>query len=144
MHGRTSVRAALSLGSNLGDRKGMLERARAALAAEQGIQLVAASRARDTAPQGVTDQPDFLNQVLLVRTALSPRELLERCLRVEAGLGRVRGPVRWEPRTIDIDILAYEGTRVDDEDLKIPHPALPLRPFFLEMLREVGAEDLLP
>ena len=136
--------AALSLGSNLGDRERHLERARSALAAHPSLELVAASTPRLTAPQGFTEQPDFLNQVLLVRTELSPWELLDVCLRTERELGRVRGPVRWGPRTIDIDILAYEGRVIRNERLTVPHPALPLRPFFIEMLREVGAEDLLP
>ncbi len=137
-------RAALSLGSNLGDSERLLERARAAFAADPRIELLAASRERRTRPQGVDDQPDFLNQVLLVGTDLSPWELLERCLRIETALGRVRGPVRWGPRTLDADVLAYDGLVVRDARLMIPHAALPLRPFFLEMLREVGAEDLLP
>lgn len=136
--------AALSLGSNLGDRGAWLAKARRALAAEPGIEVVAASAPRVTAPQGFTDQPDFLNQVLLVRTGLSPWELLDSCLRVERELGRVRGPVRWGPRTIDVDILAYDGLAVSDERLTIPHAALALRPFFLEMLREIGGEELLP
>lgn len=137
-------RAAVSLGSNLGESQRLLERARAALAGDPRIELLAASRARRTPPQGVTDQPDFLNQVLLLGTDLSPWELLDRCLRVEASLGRVRGPVRWGPRTLDADVLAYDGLVVRDVRLTLPHAALPLRPFFLEMLREVGAEDLLP
>jgi 2-amino-4-hydroxy-6-hydroxymethyldihydropteridine diphosphokinase len=153
-------RAALSLGSNLGDRAANLARARAALARvgsphatapagaggepEAAIEIVAAGAERLTAPQGVTDQPDFLNQVLLVRTLLSPWELLDACLAVERELGRVRGPVRWGPRVIDVDVLAYDGLAVRDERLTVPHAALPLRPFFLDMLREVGAEDLLP
>jgi 2-amino-4-hydroxy-6-hydroxymethyldihydropteridine diphosphokinase len=136
-------RAALSLGSNQGPREELLERAATALLEHPRITLVAASPPRVTAPQGVTDQPDFLNQVVLIRTDLSPWELLETCLGVESDLGRVRGPVRWGPRTIDIDILAYDRLVVRDPRLTLPHPALPLRPFFNEMLREVGAEDLL-
>jgi 2-amino-4-hydroxy-6-hydroxymethyldihydropteridine diphosphokinase len=136
--------AALSLGSNLGDREAWLGRARDALAADPAIEVVARSAPRNTAPQGFTDQPDFLNQVVLVRTGLSPWELLDACLRVERELGRVRGPIRWGPRNIDVDILAYDGLTVRDERLTIPHAALPLRPFFLEMMREIGAEELLP
>jgi 2-amino-4-hydroxy-6-hydroxymethyldihydropteridine diphosphokinase len=138
------ARAALSLGSNLGDPAANLARARERLAATPGLVVETASPERRTAPQGVTDQPDFLNQVLRVRTTLSPWELLDACLAVERELGRVRGPVRWGPRLIDVDILAYDGLVVADDDLRIPHAALPLRPFFREMLREAGAEDLLP
>lgn len=137
-------RAALSLGSNLGERERFLAGARGALAADPAIELLAASEPRVTAPQGFTEQPDFLNQVLLVSTELSPWELLGTCQRVEAELGRERGPLKWGPRTIDVDILAYDRLTVRDEQLVIPHAALPLRPFFLEMLREIGAHDLLP
>lgn len=136
--------AALSLGSNLGDPAEQLAAARGALAAREGLEIVAASAERRTAPQGVTDQPDFLNQVLLVHTVLSPWELLDACLDVERELGRVRGSVRWGPRTIDVDVLAYGGMVVRDERLHLPHAALPLRPFFYEMLAEVGGLDLLP
>jgi 2-amino-4-hydroxy-6-hydroxymethyldihydropteridine diphosphokinase len=138
------ARAALSLGSNLGDPAANLARARERLAAVPGLAIEAASPERRTAPQGVADQPDFLNQVLRVRTTLSPWELLDACLAVERELGRVRGPVRWGPRTIDVDILAYDGLVVAEDGLQIPHAALPLRPFFREMIREAGAEDLLP
>lgn len=141
---RGASRAALSLGSNVGDSEQLLEGARAALEAESSIELLAASAPRRTAPQGVTGQPDFLNQVLLIRTSLSPWELLDHCLAVEARFGRVRGPVRWGPRTLDVDILAYGGLAVRDGRLTLPHAALPLRPFFLDMLREVDAEDVLP
>jgi 2-amino-4-hydroxy-6-hydroxymethyldihydropteridine diphosphokinase len=137
-------RAALSLGSNVGARNELLARARAELAADPAIQLVAESAPRDTAPQGFTAQPDFLNQVLLVRTDLSPWELLRACLRVEEELGRVRGPLKWGPRNIDVDILGYGGLVLSERGLRIPHAALGLRPFFLEMMREIGAEDVLP
>lgn len=136
--------AALSLGSNIEPRAEYLARARAALAADPELELVAESAPRLTPPQGYADQPEFLNQVLVVRTRLSPWELLRTCLRVEEDLGRVRGPIRWGPRTIDVDILAYDGLVVREPELRIPHEALPLRPFFSEMLREAGAEDLLP
>jgi 2-amino-4-hydroxy-6-hydroxymethyldihydropteridine diphosphokinase len=161
-------RAALSLGSNLGDRESNLAQARSALAAyvpaprarssdsavepvgapagqaDPPIEILTASAERRTTPQGFSQQPDFLNQVLLVRTWLSPWDLLEACLAVERSLGRVRGPVRWGPRTIDLDVLAYDGLVIRDERLVVPHPALALRPFFLEMMREVGAQELLP
>ena len=136
--------AALSLGSNLGDRARWLVDARAALRAVLALEVIAASAPRVTPPEGITDQPDFLNQVLLVRTTLSPWALLDACLDVERALGRVRGPLKGGPRTIDVDILAYDGLVVLDERLRIPHAALGRRPFFLDMLREIGAQGLLP
>jgi 2-amino-4-hydroxy-6-hydroxymethyldihydropteridine diphosphokinase len=128
----------------MGERDRFLARARDLLTADPDIEIVAASAERLTPPQGFTDQPEFLNQVLLVRTHLSPWKLLDVCQSVESELGRVRGSIRWGPRTIDVDVLAYDGLEVRDERLRIPHEALPLRPFFMEMLREVGGDELLP
>ncbi|MBA2564535.1 MAG: 2-amino-4-hydroxy-6-hydroxymethyldihydropteridine diphosphokinase [Gemmatimonadetes bacterium] len=139
-----ACRAALSLGSNLGDRAEHLAAARASLGRDPRIDVLSAGLPRLTAPQGIPDQPEFLNQVVLVRTTLSPWDLLDRCLSAERERGRQRGPVRWGPRTLDVDILAYEGLVICDERLQVPHSALPLRPFFRDMLADLGAEDLLP
>ena len=131
------TRVWLSLGSNLGDRDRYLASARAALA-KAGVEVIRESRVSDTAPVGVTDQPRFLNQVLEVETALEPRPLLETVKRIEEELGRIQRQ-RWGPREIDIDILRYDGRRVDEPGLHIPHPELPNRPFLLELLGDVEA-----
>ena len=135
-------RAFLSLGSNLGDRVEMLGAARAALIASNDIRLAAFSPVVETDPVDVTDQPRFLNQVLAVDTRLAPRGLLEACLDVERGLGRDRsaGPRRG-PRTIDVDILLYDGLSIDEPGLTIPHRRLATRPFFLDLCREAGAPE---
>ncbi|MGH7549973.1 MAG: 2-amino-4-hydroxy-6-hydroxymethyldihydropteridine diphosphokinase [Gemmatimonadota bacterium] len=134
------VRAFVSLGSNLGDREGHLGDARAALIDEPDLRIVSCSATIETDPVDVTDQPKFLNQVLGIETALSPRALLEICLAVERELGRDRtaGPPRG-PRTIDLDILLYDGRRIDEDGLTIPHPRLGERSFFLELCRQAGA-----
>ncbi len=134
---RSPGRVYLGLGSNLGDRAEMLVQARALLDADD-LQVVAASRVYESLPWGVVGQPPFLNQVLEVRTTLSPRELLTRCHDVEARLGRVRS-TRWGPRTIDIDILVYGTLQVADPDLRIPHPQLRHRAFALVPLADLGA-----
>ena len=131
------TRVWLALGSNLGDRSGYLQAARAALPAA-GIALVRASRVAETEPIGVEDQPRFLNQVLEVETSLEPGPLLDAVKDIERQLGRTARQ-RWGPREIDIDILRYDGLTVDEPGLHIPHPELQNRPFLLELL-----EDLKP
>ena len=95
----------LGLGSNVGDRLANLRAARDALG-EHGVEVLAASSVYETAPQGeVTDQPDFLNACLQVRTELGPEELLDASKAVERELGRAPGGVRHGPRPIDVDVL---------------------------------------
>jgi len=129
------TRVWLALGSNLGDRSGYLQAARAALPAA-GIALVRASRVAETEPIGVEDQPRFLNQVLEVETSLEPRPLLDTVKDIERQLGRTARQ-RWGPREIDIDILRYDGRSVDEPGLHIPHPELQNRPFLLELLDDL-------
>jgi len=134
--GRSS-RVWLALGSNLGDRAGYLQAARAALP-EAGILVVRASRVDETEPIGIRDQPQFLNQVLEVETSLEPRPLLDALKRIEHELGRTARE-RWGPREIDIDILRYDGRVVDEPGLHIPHAELQNRPFLLDLLRDIDA-----
>ncbi len=131
------TRVWLALGSNLGDRAGYLQAARAALPAA-GITLIRASRVAETEPIGVEDQPRFLNQVLEVETSLEPRPLLDTVKDIERQLGRTARH-RWGPREIDIDILRYDGLTVDEPGLHIPHPELQNRPFLLELLEDLKA-----
>jgi len=134
---RRSSRVWLALGSNLGDRAGYLRAARAALP-KAGIALVRASRVDETAPVGIRDQPQFLNQVLEVETSLEPRPLLDALKQIEHELGRTARE-RWGPREIDIDILRYDGRIVDEPGLHIPHAELQNRPFLLDLLQDIDA-----
>ena len=94
------------------------------------VRLIARSSDYRTPPWGVVDQPPFVNLCLVVETALSPHELLERALRVERVRGRDRQHERrWGPRPVDIDILAYDDLTMDEEDLTLPHPRLFERAF---------------
>jgi 2-amino-4-hydroxy-6-hydroxymethyldihydropteridine diphosphokinase len=120
----------LALGSNLGDRQDILQGAVDAVAAIPGVYVDVASPVYETAPVGGPEQPDYLNAVLLARTTLAPRELLDRLHRVEAAFDRVR-EVRWGPRTLDIDIITYEGVLSDDPVLTLPHPRAHERAFVL-------------
>ncbi len=125
----------LGLGSNLGDRKGNCLLALKKLEEKVGS-ILALSSPYLTSPYGVKDQPWFINCVCKIGTSLSPRKLLEICQSVELELGRVR-KVKWGPRVIDIDILIYNDLVMDEDDLKIPHPELEKRLFFLLPMAEI-------
>lgn len=129
-------RVFVSLGANLGERAAALRAARAALAALPGTTVVAASRVFETAPQDVTDQPSFLNQVVCLDTALAPLELLAAAQRIEDAAGRVR-ELRFGPRTLDVDILLFQGVESAAPKLTLPHPRLWQRAFVLVPLAEL-------
>jgi 2-amino-4-hydroxy-6-hydroxymethyldihydropteridine diphosphokinase len=136
------VAAFVALGSNLGDRAAHFAAARAALAELPGTELVAASAVEETVPLGGMDQPPYLNQMVLLRTTLSPRELLEACQAIERASGRIRAAGgRWAPRTLDLDIVLYGDHRVSEPGLTIPHPGLPHRDFWQRELAELRAHD---
>ena len=133
------VRAYVGLGSNLGDRESTLRRAVEALGESPGVEVVAVSTLRDTAPVGLVDQPRFLNGVAVLETDLSARSLLALLLELEARFGRDREAVPAQgPRTLDLDLLLYGGARIEQEGLWIPHPRLHERAFVLEPLLEVA------
>jgi 2-amino-4-hydroxy-6-hydroxymethyldihydropteridine diphosphokinase len=91
-----------------------------------------------TPPWGVTDQPPFVNAAIAVATGLEPRALLERAHAVERIFGRNREKEeRWGPRTLDIDLIAYDDLIVDEPDLVLPHPRLFERAFVLVPLAEI-------
>ena len=121
------MRAVLSSGSNMGDARAHLQ----TVADEFAGETLAASSIYATAPWGKTDQPDFLNQSLIVEVDETPRELLARCQRLEEEADRVRVE-RWGPRTLDVDIVFIDGYTSDDPDLTVPHPRAHLRQFVLE------------
>lgn len=128
--------AFVALGSNVGDRNGFLAAGRAALAALAATELVATSAVEETPPLGPVPQPPYLNQMVLLRTGLSPRALLDACLRIEQAAGRTRH-VRWGPRTLDLDIVRFGDREVDEPGLRIPHPELPHRDFWRRELDEL-------
>ena len=128
----------LGLGGNVGDAAATIAAALARLE-ESGVAIVARSSLYRTAPWGKTDQPPFVNACAVVRTDLAPRALLARILAVEIDLGRQRGE-RWGPRTIDIDILDYDGLALDEPGLTLPHPHLTERAFVLIPLAEIAPD----
>jgi 2-amino-4-hydroxy-6-hydroxymethyldihydropteridine diphosphokinase len=124
----------LGLGSNQGDRHANLAAALKGLAGLGRIE--AASDVYETAPVGVTDQPDFWNMAVRMRTPLEPRELLTAVKAIEAALGRMPGR-RWGPRPIDIDILLFADMILCEEDLQIPHPRMLERAFVRRPLCDI-------
>ncbi|MGA2383500.1 MAG: 2-amino-4-hydroxy-6-hydroxymethyldihydropteridine diphosphokinase [Gemmatimonadales bacterium] len=133
-------RAAIALGSNLGDRAAILARAREAIAGLPLTRLLAASDVETTAPLGPIAQGPYLNQMLLVETALEPLELLEAVLAIERAEGRVRRE-RWGPRTLDCDIVLYGDRTIREPNLVVPHPELPNRDFWQRELRQLGLRE---
>lgn len=138
------IRAYVGLGANLGDREATLRAALEQLAAEPGVDVVAVSAFRDTAPVGLVDQPRFLNAVAAVETELPARELLERLLGVERRLGRTREGPRFGPRTIDLDLLLYGDAEIAEPGIEVPHPRMHERQFVLEPLAELDPDLIVP
>jgi len=126
----------IALGSNLGDREAALAEARRAIASIPQTRILASSGVEETEPLGPVPQGKYLNQMIAVSTALEPRTLLAALNDIERRGGRVRS-VKWEPRTIDLDIVMIEGRNYEDEALIIPHPELPNRDFWLRHLAEL-------
>lgn len=130
-------RAYLSIGSNLGDKKGYLDHAVKALGETAGCRVTKVSSYLETKPYGKVEQDDFLNACLEVDTFLDPEELLEEMHRIEQEAKRER-LVHWGPRTLDLDLLLYDDLVYDSDDLLIPHAEMHLREFVLKPLSEIA------
>jgi 2-amino-4-hydroxy-6-hydroxymethyldihydropteridine diphosphokinase len=128
--------AYLGLGSNEGERLMHLQSAVDGLGVTPGIVVTAVSPVYETDPVGGRPQGPYLNAVVAVETALSPRELLTRAKQLEAGAGRTAGE-RWGPRPLDVDVLLVGDERVDEPDLVVPHPRLAERDFVLAPLADL-------
>lgn len=139
----TRARAVIALGTNLGDRLVHLSAAVAGLAATPGLRVVAVSPVYETLPVGGPAQPDYLNAVVFADSTLPAPELLRRAQAVEAASGRVRTE-RWGPRTLDIDLVAYDSLRADAPELTLPHPRAHERSFVLAPWADVDPNAELP
>jgi 2-amino-4-hydroxy-6-hydroxymethyldihydropteridine diphosphokinase len=128
--------AYIALGSNLGDRRGYLERARAEIDAIPGCHVVAATAIEETPPLGGLAQPPYLNQMLAVETTLEPAALLARLHAIEEAAGRSRSE-RWASRTLDLDIVHFDDRTVHTAELTIPHPGLADREFWQREIAEL-------
>jgi 2-amino-4-hydroxy-6-hydroxymethyldihydropteridine diphosphokinase len=135
--------AALSIGSNIGDRFATLEDAVARIAAADGIDVRAVSSVYETDPVGGPEQGAYLNAVVVVDTDLKPQALFDVVQSIEQRHGRIR-EVRWGPRTLDIDVLAVDGVQSDDPALTLPHPRAHERAFVLVPWAEADPDFVVP
>jgi 2-amino-4-hydroxy-6-hydroxymethyldihydropteridine diphosphokinase len=133
----TRQRYLLGLGSNLGDRPGHLTEAIRLLGDLPKAEVTAISPAFDSDPIGFSDQPNFLNLCLEMVCELEPAELLKQTLAIESHLGRLRTSNRNGPRTLDIDLLFWEGGAIRTEELTLPHPRWKERGFVTVPLRHL-------
>jgi 2-amino-4-hydroxy-6-hydroxymethyldihydropteridine diphosphokinase len=135
--------AYIGLGSNQGNRKQFIESALKAISHIEGVKFLRSSRVIETKALSVNPQPEFLNAVMEVETKLSPADLLKQLQSIENQLGRVRAE-KWGPRTIDLDILLYGDSVIEQQGLSIPHKQLHLRSFVLNGLCELCPDRLHP
>ncbi|MCF7885489.1 MAG: 2-amino-4-hydroxy-6-hydroxymethyldihydropteridine diphosphokinase [Candidatus Marinimicrobia bacterium] len=133
----------LGLGSNLNNRQKLLMQAVKKLSQKIGA-LLDYSSIYETEPLYFQEQPDFLNLVVMMKTKLSPLELLDSCQKIEKEMGRKRGPEKNRPRLIDIDILYFNAQVVNENRLQIPHPKIKERKFVLKPLSEMAAHYIDP
>jgi 2-amino-4-hydroxy-6-hydroxymethyldihydropteridine diphosphokinase len=136
--------AYVALGSNLSDPRRQVENAFEALAALPDARLVVRSSLWRSAPLGPQDQPEFVNAVAGFVTTRKPREFLASMQAVERRLGKTEPAVRWGPRVIDLDLVAFADLQVDEPGLTLPHPGLHRRNFVLYPLAEIAAELWVP
>jgi 2-amino-4-hydroxy-6-hydroxymethyldihydropteridine diphosphokinase len=138
-----STIAYIGLGSNQGNRTQFIESAIKAISHCEGVKFIRTSRVIETRALSQHLQPDFLNTVVQIETQLSAAELLKQLQSIENQLGRVRNE-KWGPRTIDLDVLLYGDSVVEQSGLFIPHKQLHLRSFVLNGLSELCPDSLHP
>lgn len=130
--------AYLSLGSNLGDKLKLLEKAVSFLSLAENIEIIRSSALYETEPWGLKKQNWFLNMVVEIKTSLSPQDLLVKCHSIESMLGREReNEIRWGERFLDIDIVFYDKQVLVSDLLTIPHKFMHKRAFVLVPLLEL-------
>jgi len=138
-----SHRAFVALGSNLAEPQAQVLQAFAALSALPQTQLRAQSALYRSAPVGYAAQPDFINAVVLLETALSAPDLLQSLLNIERDCGRIR-EFRNAPRTLDLDLLLYGDLIMHEAGLTLPHPRMHERAFVLLPLLEIAPDCIIP
>lgn len=134
-----SAKAVVSLGSNLGDRSNLLHHALQQINAIPLTKTLKVSAFLETKPVGLIDQPNFLNAVALLDTQQAPHFLLRHLLEIENSMGRVR-TIRWGPRVIDLDLIAYNDLELDTPNLTLPHPRAHERSFVTVPFEEIDPD----
>ncbi|CNF10111.1 2-amino-4-hydroxy-6-hydroxymethyldihydropteridine diphosphokinase [Yersinia nurmii] len=138
------IRVYIALGSNLAQPLQQVKTALEALEHLPRTRLVACSQLYRTKPLGPQDQPDFLNAVVALDTALPPEQLLDHTQEIERNQGRVRKDQRWGPRTLDLDIMLYGDRMINTERLTVPHYGLKEREFMLYPLADIAPDLIFP
>ncbi len=133
----------IGLGSNIGDRIGYIQQAVKMLGFYDAIKVVETSSFYETEPYGIKEQEWFINAVAKISTTLTPVEVLRICQQIEEKLGRKR-EIKWGPRVIDLDILAYGDKIIADDILTIPHPATYDRACCIVPLLEISEDFIHP
>lgn len=136
-------RAYVAFGANVGDQEAVFRFACSRIDELPRTRLVARSSLYRTAPVGVGEQPDYLNAVIGIDTRLAPLTLLEALLAIEIEGGRTR-PFIQAPRTLDLDLLLYGDQRIDEPELRVPHPRMHQRAFVLAPLAEIAPDLIVP
>ena len=137
------MRAFIALGANLGNPAAQVEQAMDELARLPNTRLTARSALYLSAAEGYAAQPDFVNAVALITTRLAPRALLEALLEIEARHGR-RRDFKNAPRTLDLDLLLYDGLVLHEPGLSLPHPRMYERAFVLQPMHDIAPGQLIP
>ena len=134
----------IGLGSNLKQPVAQINKARIAINRIEKVHEVAFSSLYQSSPMGNNDQPDYINAVMAVNTALKPIDLLRRLQQIENQQGRIREGERWTARTLDLDMLLYGDQNIDIPDLQVPHYGIADRAFVLYPLYEITPELDIP
>lgn len=135
--------AYIALGSNIGDKEAYLDDATQAISEDPLCQVERVSDFIATKPYGYTDQDDFLNGAVMIRTLHSPLDLLAHLQKIEKNANRVR-EIHWGPRTLDLDIIFYDNLIIDEDNLKVPHPDMINRDFVLAPLSQIAPNYIHP
>jgi 2-amino-4-hydroxy-6-hydroxymethyldihydropteridine diphosphokinase len=133
------AKAAIGIGSSLGDRPAKVRAALGALGELAGTRVLAASEMHETAPEGGVAQREFINACAVIETDLEPHALLAALLAIEMKHGRIRAR-RWADRTLDLDLLLYDDRVIDDAHCTVPHPQMHTRAFVLHPLAEIAPD----
>jgi 2-amino-4-hydroxy-6-hydroxymethyldihydropteridine diphosphokinase len=134
----------IGLGSNLALPEKQIQAACSSLAKLPDTELIKCSSLYQSQPMGPQDQPDYVNAVVLIETALSPETLLQQTQLIESQQGRIRKAKRWGPRTLDLDMLLFGLYQIDKDHLTVPHSGMKHREFVLYPLYEIAPDLILP
>jgi|TARA_B110000240_G_C13493345_1_gene450625 2-amino-4-hydroxy-6-hydroxymethyldihydropteridine diphosphokinase len=134
----------IGLGSNLAQPEKQIQAACDKISALTDSLLIKCSSLYQSQPMGPKDQPDYVNAVVLIKTALSPNSLLQHTQLIESQQGRIRKANRWGPRTLDLDMLLFGKQQINQEHLTVPHCGMKQREFVLYPLFEIAPDLILP